>query len=237
MIIKFPTGLYDTVLPKKPSDVGNITYTVSNNAPPRSPVQLVVLPTAERLRKKTDLSHGLDSRRAVLGELIFTINNATKNVGGSGRKLFELGQFIEPGSDVSAIADNNTPNDFTIQHNTNILDLEDLGLSEEEINQINSASFSRKDQLEKQLTEVKLEIEQLKSKITENQKKINEVNKAISAVTFLIDSVGSGPLETLQNTKNDTEVEKVDLINQYDIKVAESQSIFNELLTVSDLVR
>jgi len=35
MIINYPTGFYRSVLPPAPESKGNITYTISNEAPPR----------------------------------------------------------------------------------------------------------------------------------------------------------------------------------------------------------
>ena len=35
MIINFPTGFYKSILPPAPDSMGNVTYTVSNNDPPR----------------------------------------------------------------------------------------------------------------------------------------------------------------------------------------------------------
>jgi len=237
MIINYPTGLFSTVIPQKPSVVGNVTYTISNNIPPDSNIELIVLPKAERLKRRSSLSHDLQSRRASFGELIFTVNNSINKIGGSNRKLFELGEFIELGFEDVVLSDDNTPSEFAIQHNVNVLDLINLGLSESHIANITKASFDRKNNLEEELSKIKLEIEILKSEISENQKKLNEINKAIKSVTILIDVIGEEPLNVLIKSKENTEQTKYNLSIEYNNKISESEKIFEELLIVSNMVK
>ena len=99
MIIRFPTALYDSVLPQAPEYGGNVTYTVSMEDPPRIFQTTIRLPPAVERREKTDKIIDDDTRRIHLGERIFTVSRTNKSITGSGKKQFEVGQVLTFGLD------------------------------------------------------------------------------------------------------------------------------------------
>ena len=93
MIIKFPTGLYKSVLPINGKS-GNITYTISSMSPPRPFINAVKLPTIEELKVTPDKVFTDEERREQLGELVFTVVNSNRSLPGSNTKTFEIGEIL-----------------------------------------------------------------------------------------------------------------------------------------------
>jgi hypothetical protein len=188
MIITSPTGLYKSILPQG-TESGNITYAISTQDPPRSNVRLIIHPIAEILTPAPDKIFDDNERRAQFGELIFTIAQSSRAMPGSNSKLFELGQALdfENSPPEQEIEPSKSPDNIEIRHNTNMLDLEGLGLTKDEIAQVTLDSEEKQSELEAEFLAIRTEIQNLDTEITENQKKINETNKAINAVREVYD--------------------------------------------------
>jgi hypothetical protein len=92
MIINFPTALYESVLPG-PSESGNITYTISNQDPPKSSNTFLQLPRNEEIRKTPPRTYSKYDKRKFSSDLIFNITIPSLSTEGSGIKNFEIGQF------------------------------------------------------------------------------------------------------------------------------------------------
>ncbi len=235
MIINSPTGLFSSVLPKTESDSASVLYTISNQSPPEERGVFVILPEAESLKGAPPKIHTDEERRAAVGELVYTISKSNRDIPGSNRKLFEIGQFLEfVDNTAPTLSTDNTPSEVLIQHNTNVLDLEDLGLTEEEIAALTSDSEVKKKELELQLSNLKSEIAGLKSEIGESQKRINEYNKAINAIKV----IGNAEITEKLETSRDAEiVSQGQLVELHNNKISESEDIYNQLLDISQLVR
>lgn len=101
MIIKYPTGLYKTVLPKYPEDSQSVVYTISNSTPPRSSLNFAAVPFGIESRVRVrDLTPDL-IRRSNLGQLVFVTKDERSGTIQTGNQLFYVGQVIEFG-DVDA---------------------------------------------------------------------------------------------------------------------------------------
>ena len=223
-------------MPQQPSDVGNVTYTISNNDPASAAGNFIIYPVAEKLRKRSSKHYDQDQRRASLGKLVYTITTGGVSVVGKSTKLFEVGQILEF-SDISpTVSDvDSVLGRIEIQHNTNLLDLEALGLTETEVNQLQNDSATYKEQLETQLTQTQNSIADNKSSIIELQKTINEANKALDAIAALggDDDIAS----KIQQTKNKAALDQAALVSETAILEDLAVTIENKLFAVSQLVR
>jgi len=223
MIIRFPTGLYRSILPKG-TQAGSVTYIISNQNPPKTEVRAIQIPTFERRKPLPQSLYTPGERRGGFGELIYTLAKANRSKPGSNIKQFEVGEIIEFTDDpIEEVLFTNAPDSIEIQHNTNILDLDSIGLSPVEIDQLIAESERRKDELEKEFTSLKSELETFNADISENQKKINESNKTIKAVR----SIYNIPVEA----------ERSQLISNRNTKSTEVEEAYNKLISVSQLVR
>lgn len=181
MIIKAPTGQYVKNLPQSDDEAGSITYTISNQVPP--PVILTEAVIAPESVRFTDPIPDLVNRNDY-GELIFTVvNGASTNIG-SNKKLYEPGEVIDFNDDapVSSIITNIK---LTLQHNLNLMDLTNLGLSDAEISAIEADSLAKMNELQTQYNTIQSSINNTNSSIVENQKAINEARKALRAVEVI----------------------------------------------------
>ena len=90
MIIKFPTGFYANVIPTHPSDVGNVTFTISDSTPPRSELLFPQIPTGLYYRRKNN-----STSNRYLSEPIFYISSANSKILNNNTQQFEIGQLLE----------------------------------------------------------------------------------------------------------------------------------------------
>jgi hypothetical protein len=232
MIITAPTGLYKSLLPKE-GETGNITYTISTQAPPRPFVNAIQLPIAERITPNPDKVHDDATRRDQFGELVYSVAQSNKNIAGSNVKAFEVGEILafENLSPIEEITTVKAPDDIEIRHDTNVLDLESLGLTQEEIDELSSQSQSKQAQLEKDFVAKQNEVKSLKVDISETQKTINENNKALKAVRSLLG------IEDNESSKTELQESLDQSIEDHNAAAVEAQEIFIELTRVSELVR
>lgn len=245
MIIRFPTGLYADAgqLPVNPADAGNVTYVISNDAPRRPQDTTVQLPLAQELAQRLPLAYSDKTRRAQLGSLVYSYVNANQTVPGSNRKMFEVGEFLDFNSQEIALPEQTPiPSIVDIQHNTNLLDLQDAGLTPAEINSLIDLSTTKKKALEDQLASIQSDISNEKIAITENQKQINEVVKIISAVRVVVNipegSTQHDPtLDQLLARQDDLEAARTALITEINVMNGQATTILNDLISVSELVK
>ena len=179
--------MYDTVLPKLPSDSTSITYTISSEDPPRSTETFQEIPIAEEIKERPKQEFTRDA----LGELVFTVTQAAQTITGSAKKTFEVGQLLDFSQDVVAAPTTTSPSYVEIRHDTNRLDLSSVGLSSAEVVELVAASELREAELEKRLTELIEQTADIEVRIVENQKNINEVQKTLDAAETAITETGS----------------------------------------------
>ena len=242
MIIRFPTGLYKTVLPQKPSDDQSVIFTISSTDPPRSTEVFQELPIAETVKQKEPIINELD-RRDSYGGLIFTLDSGSQTLAGSAKKSFEVGQMLDFDQTVESASLTQAPQSVEIRHDTNVLDLEATGLNDAEISELISASEQKKQSLDKELTQIISVMDNIKMAIDENQKDINEVQKTISAAEVALSgSAGTGasgsPIMDKLNAQLDIlQEQKQALIDSLASLDTQAGIIRDELLNVSQLVR
>lgn len=245
MIIRFPTGLYADAgqLPTNPADAGNVTYVISNDDPKRAQDVTLQLPLAEEIAPRPPLAYDDKTRRAQLGPLVFTYVDANQTITGSNRKMFEVGQYLDFNSpEIDLPEQTPIPSIVDIQHNTNVLDLEDAGLTTDEINSLIDQSTTKKKELEDQLATIQNEISNEKIAISENQKQINEVVKIISAVRVVVGipegSQQHNPtLDSLLTRQTELELARASLVDELNSLNTQATTTLNALLSVSELVK
>lgn len=235
MIISYPTALYKDEIPGV-GDSGNVTWLISSTDPPRSDVNFIQLPLAETLRKRPPPEYTAHERRRRLGNLVFTLVEGAQGVAGSGKLQFEIGQIFDfdETDDVPTATTALVPKQVDLQHNTNLLDLSSLGLTDAEIVAVTDQSEARKKVLEDEISILQSEIDDLQVAINENQKTINEANKVFDAVTILQDEALVKKLEQKIASLKSQRTVLIDQLNEANSAVAER---YDELLSISQLVR
>ncbi len=250
MIINYPTGLYSNVLPASPSDAGNVTFTISNNPPPRADLAFVKVPIGVVSRKKSKSTVSEFERRKTVGELIFTVSKASRSDEGNNVRQYELGQvydFVETsGKTVDPML---VSLSTEIRHDTNIIDYGALGLTKDEQSALESVTFAAQNDLMSRLNEIRQQRANADEAINTNQKIINDTNKAITGLTVTMDtgaitgslgtegSVIEGVIAKLKLKRDDAFAARDAAITKANALAAEATSIYDQLRTVGTLVK
>ncbi|MEM3000615.1 MAG: hypothetical protein QXU32_00685 [Nitrososphaerales archaeon] len=223
-------------IPSKPEDAGNITFVISSEDPKRSDGITLQLPVAEELRRRSGFTYNDRERRLALGELVFTLIETTRSQSGSSRKSFAIGEFLDFDDDQIELPDiTGIPKHVDLQHNTNMLDLEEAGLSKEEISKLYDLSVARKRELENTLASLKMQANDKQVAINENQKRINETRKLIGAVEQIPGS--NDILSKLKARELNLKNERAVLIADLDLLNSKIKETYDALLKISELVR
>jgi len=186
MIIKYPTGLYYDQLPTFLAST-NITYNISNNAPSRSSIFFITIPTGEEIRQ----IDGLEINRTKLGDLVFTVSTAKGNNVQSGQKIYEVGQILEFGDiDTAIYADKITSDVSDLSHNLYYLDFIKLGLEETDVTVINQAIQSSFDLKTTAINDLKRQAANKNVALLNLTKQNSDTTKAIAALE-LANSTGA----------------------------------------------
>jgi hypothetical protein len=243
MIITAPTGLYKSLLPKD-GEAGSVTYIISTQSPPRPFINVIQLPYAESIIPAPDKIFDDATRRDQFGELVYSVAKSNKNIAGSNAKAFEVGEILsfENLIPVEEIVTTRAPDDVEIRHDTNLLDLEGLGLTEAEITDLTSKSEEKARILESDFVIKQNEIKTLESDIKETQKRINENNKVLKAVRGLLgiaDNETSNDSIFQKLTNNSTVLQSTydQLIIDRNAAAVEVAEIYQDLNQISELVR
>lgn len=187
MIIRFPTGLYRDILPKREQDGGNVTYTISNTTPPRANLVFPKIPVGlvDRGRERPKGPSAIDSR-PFQGELIYTTSGAKRTATSSNSRQFEIGQVIDFGTVETKVAEPMLVAPMTeIQHNNNMLDYERLGLTAAEQAVVAAESLKSHSKLTDDLNDLKRRRADAEIDINMQQKLINETNKTLAALEVI----------------------------------------------------
>ena len=235
MIISYPTALYLSVIPRKASDVGNITYVVSATTPPHSMLTEVQLPAAIETQQREPI---LDIKPD--GQRVYTNTLSGASHAGSAKKQFEVGQILEfdiaPESTLQPML---VSNSLEIQHNTNVLDLASLGVSQMNIDIINSTADSQFTTLNNQLNVVRQARINTETDISENQKNQNETKKAIDALVQLVkyDSSLQSVLDSLKAKLVEFVIQMDALVVAANTQASVASGLESQIMAVAQMVR
>lgn len=189
MIVRYPTGLYSTVLPSRPEDSGNVTYLISNTTPPRSNLLFPKVPTGIVRKRKPVKEITLIDRRQIFGNMVFSLSKATRKEEGNNVRQYEIGQILEFNDTVDRSVDPMLVGSITeVRHDTNIIDYDIMGLTIEEQQAISKLSTSTQDQLMDKLNDLKQLRGDSEQIINVQQKLINDITKTINSLTVTIEN-------------------------------------------------
>jgi hypothetical protein len=243
MIIRFPTGLYKSILPKN-GQAGNITYTISTQDPPSVNVRLTQFPPGEELQPSPEKIFDDRTRREQFGELIYTVAKNSRSTPGSNVKQFELGEILEfeQNPPETTVVPLSSPRALEIRHDTNLIDLASLGLTQSEIDELTVSSEEKQRSLEQEFNLKNSEAKNLETNIVENQKKINETNKALKATREIFDIPDGGSsdepiFQKLSTLLDQLSAERDVLISDRNDLVVELKDISKAIVRVSEFVR
>lgn len=238
MIIRYPTGQYKDAgqLPETPSDPRSVTFTISNEAPLRPNNIVYQLPISEEEHARPPLIYTDAERRTSYGELVFTTVKANRTSTGSNTKLFATGEFLEFSDETAIPIDQPAiPLSVELQHNTNILDLSNAGLTPEEITSITQQSAVKKKALEDSLAGIQAQILNGQTAVVENQKDVNETRKVLAAVQQVLQPTDPIVLK-LQTRETELLAERDSLSTQLNSLNVQATQIYNALINVSVIV-
>ena len=240
MIVRYPTGLYSTVLPKLPSDRGNVTYLISTTTPPRSNLLFPKVPIGLVEKKRPDKNVIIVDRRNTFGDLVFSVSKSNRTETGNNVRQFEIGQILEFASTPQSSVDPMLVSNKTeIRHDTNMLDYNQMGLTSDDEDEIAQLALATQIELTNKLNilrQSRIDAEQI---INVNQKVINDTTKTINALT-VTGSVGLsvGLLIDKLNKKRDEAILNRDAaINDANVYSNESAVTLDQLRTISTLVK
>jgi hypothetical protein len=236
VIVNFPTSLYDTVLPRTPGDVGNVTFTVSGGPPPRANQVFPQLPSAVK-----ELTHAprvipQKTRRAAVGELAYTTTTGTGIAIGTGMRQFHVGQVLD--FDVGTppkLAPMKVGDDTVIQHDTNILDFTGLELSSEDQVVLNDATWQAFTVLQKRLNDLRTQRQDLETQVDGAQRRLNEADKTVAAVKVAITATTDPTtLAQLREILERVTAQAAALTIQREALVTQANTVAQQAITVSD---
>ena len=244
MIIGFPTALYEPALPQEPQNSGNVTFIISSTNPPRSDDVLFQLLRSEELRQLPERIFTREQRRTNYGDFVFDISFGTQSVTGDGRKAFEVGQLLDFDDieDPEALTTLEVPETVELQQNTNVLDLESLGLTEEESDLLISGATTKFGETVESLNNLKTQINDTQIGIADNQRLINETRKARDAAKVVFEgstdiTAGNEIIDKLDIKESELLLERETLIALLEVLTDQANEIYNEILDVKEVVR
>lgn len=244
MILHYPTGMYATVLPKVPSDAGNVTFTISNNVPPRTNLIYPKITSGISDRKRTRLDTSLSERRAPLGELVYSISDSSRALEGNNSRQYEVGQILEF---VTATTRTLVPMlvapDTEIRHDTNLYDYNVLGLTAAELNIIEITSLTTKDDITTRLNQIRMQRADAEYEIQTLQKTINEADRNIAALNVIADNSAETAHEILalitklEQARNNAKQQQTDVVASANALAVEASDLQDQLRTLSLVVK
>lgn len=243
MIIKYPTGLYTSVLPSAANEAGNVTFTISNSLPPRSDLLVPKVPIGIVQRKRLSSA---TSNRSSLGDLIFSVSKSQRVVEGNSSRQYEIGQIIEFNEQNGKTVDPMLVSISTeVRHDTNKLDYELMGLTDSERQVVEGTSTTVQESISSKLNEYRQLRSNTEQIINNNQKLINELNRTIESLEIAMNySTGTEENDSLQRLidklktkQNQAFIDRDDAITLANSYAQESARLVDELRSVGYLVK
>ena len=233
MIVNSPTGFYITVIPSGIEE-GNISFTISNNPPPRSPTLVAQLPVIEEFRPSPDRIIPRNQRRDFLGDLLVNVVISGKSTG-DGSEQFEIGQIIEFSDDDEQV-DQFQPDNMELLQNTRVVDYEKFGINDSDYARLVELSNSRFNEVTELINVLNVSLKDNANNISKNQSDINQISALLDNSVQILgsgDPVSIKLTQTLSNKK----IEKTALLTNREQIIASIESARNELNKIREVVR
>lgn len=236
MIITAPTGLYSPILPQSPSDPGNYTFTISNQPPPKSNGTFIQLPLVEQLRPLPPRVYTKIEKRVFLGSLVYNITVPGPPVTGSGSSQFEIGQVLEFSDENISSSDPYSMKIEELRQDLKVVDFTTAGLSQNEYDELKTASESRMDDITASISEVSSELNSNTDSIQRNQANINSSTSLLNNIILVL---GDNSLQAIKVKARLDEFKliKNDLLESRVLLQSTLDSLRSELQVVREAVR
>jgi hypothetical protein len=242
VVIKYPTGLYKAILPVEPSDRGNVTFTISNSAPPRTNLIFPKIPLGIVEKKRDVTPMPVVDRRQHLGQLVFSVSKARRKELGNASRQYQIGQLIEFTEPLADIVDPMLVGEvMETRHDTNVLDTDAMGINDADLQEMNAASLRTQKALTDRLNFLKRARADADTTINVRQKTINEIDKALSALEVITttdaDSDVAPIVSKLTERKRKATEERDAAIRAANQYASEASRIADDLRTVAVVVQ
>jgi hypothetical protein len=239
MIIKFPTALYRPLLPLRPEDVGNITFTISSNDPPRPTATGLPLQLGGSRRPLPPRPSSPEDRRVKLGDFIFTVAEGTQVEVNDGKKLYEVGQYLEFDNNApdSEILDQLFPDVVDLQHNTNYLDYAAAGLTQEEVDSLTTQARKAFNDAIEDLNNLRSDINSLKARIKDSQAQQNEIRKIKTSALLVFTGSDQSIVAKLNLKEEELVIQENQLIEMLNSTITLATAKYNQIIGLKEVVR
>lgn len=236
MIFNAPSGLYTPILPVSPSDPGNITFTISNNNPPRSGTTFIRLPPSEELKPVPDRVYTKLEKRQFYSDLIYNITTSGPSDSDSGSSQFEIGEVLDFTEDDAQEADPYQLESILLQQNTKVPDFEVAGISQEDYNAIVRASEAKIEELTLFIRQVSTSLKNNGSLISKNQASINQSTALLENTIVVLGEEDPITVKIKTNIEG-LEIEKGTLLESRSALQSRLDALRDELQKVREAVR
>lgn len=243
MIIKYPTGLYASVLPRSETDGGNVTYTISSTKPPRAELAFIKVPVGVVNKRRTSIINPNYDYRQNYGNLIFTVTTSEKSDEGNSDKQYELGEISDFNNISGKSVDQMLVSKSTeIRHDTNVIDYAKLGLNDEEVAALDAVTYGASQDLADRLNTARQLRADLEVEINTQQKIINDTTRAIDGLTASMDTGAiTGSLGTegavVESIINKLKLKRDDAFKARDEAINSANSVAVEAAALADQFR
>lgn len=233
MIVKYPTGLYNNVIPKLPDDGGNVTYLISNNSPPRVDLLFPKVPAGVLYKRKPTRTIDIISRRNSQDILIYSVSSSSKSVVGNNSRTYQIGQVLEFNDGVpKEVNEMLVPNVNENRHDLSSYDYESMGIDADGRELIANQSLSIQYNLINKLNALKMRRANAEENIKTSQKLINDISSNIAAIEVMAQNSDTDFTDIIAKMKN----KKSETILIRDNAIDSANSAATEALQIQDQI-
>jgi hypothetical protein len=235
MIINFPTALYTSVLPGI-NQPGNITYTISNQNPPKSTSTFLQLPRTEEIRKSPQATYTKSEKRKFYSDLIFNITIPSLSTEGNGSNTFEIGQFLDFTDNTEVQSDPYSLASIELRQDTGVVNYKKYGLSKSEYDNIVNIAEQKMNDISDEINVVGTRLNDNKENISSNQSDINESTKLYDNIVLVLGS-DSDEAKKVQSKIDGYNQLKADLLTERDNLLTNLDALRTDLSKIREVVR
>jgi osmotically-inducible protein OsmY len=237
LIIKYPTALYKSILPASPSDSASVTWTISSYPPPSQNTPTAIVEIGTELISLPTMTFNRSSRYPA-GEYISNLSYSNVSQVGIGNRLYEPGEILEFIEDTSITSQVNdaVPDAVDLQQNSNLLDLSATGLTQGEIEQLNSGAWTKYNNLLEEINIYKGTVNSLGVSLSDNRRLLNETIK-VKQTAMVVFGITDPITQKLTDKEAELNTQYMELVTQLDIAITEMNQLYNQLIQVKELTR
>lgn len=230
MQIKYPTAFYRSVIPAKPQQAGNVTFTISSTEPPRPKNASIKIPNglAPQIPRKP-------ISRSNFGELVFTISDANRTILSNSTKQYILGDVLEFQAAGTNAAISEAPTTLLeIRHDLTRIDYKSLGLSDDDINILSAESSNVQEEIRTALAIKQKQYDDIITSISNLQTVLNETQKALSATGIIFEQTQS---TSIKDIIDKLKAKSLETSSQIEVLVTQSATVSADVNILIDRAR